>query len=59
MGRDFASTYWHVDCVRKMSMKRFYRPLWKTGANVEVQLQQVKAEETIWKSKGALFPVTS
>ncbi len=40
---DFASTYWHVDCVRKMSINAFIDHYEKLVQTQEVQLQQVKS----------------
>ena len=56
-GLIFASTYWHVDCVRKMSLDMPHRPLSKLVQTYpEYNFSQSKAEEIYGKAK-ELVPV--
>ena len=53
---DFASTYWHVDCVRKMSLNAFTEHYQKWCKRKKYNFSQVKAEEIYGKAK-ELVPV--
>lgn len=53
---DFASTYWHVDCVRKMSLKSFTDHYQKWCKRKKYNFSQSKAEEIYGKAK-ELVPV--
>ena len=53
---DFASTYWHVDCVRKMSLNAFVDHYQKWGKRKKYNFSQSKAEEIYGKAK-ELVPV--
>ena len=53
---DFASTYWHVDCVRKMSLKAFTDHYQKWCKRRKYNFSQSKAEEIYVKAKN-LVPV--
>ena len=53
---DFASTYWHVDCVRKMSLNTFIDHYHKWCSHKKYNFSQSKAEEIYEKSK-ELVPV--
>ena len=48
---DFASTYWHVDCVRKMSLNAFIDHYQKWCKRKKYNFSRVKAEEIYGKSK--------
>ena len=52
----FASTYWHVDCVRKMSLKAFVDHYQKWCKRKKYNFSQTKAEEIYEKAK-ELVPV--
>ena len=53
---DFASTYWHVDCVRKMSLDAFIDHYQKWCKRRKYNFSQSKAEEIYGKAK-ELVPV--
>ena len=53
---DFASTYWHVDCVRKMSLNSFVDHYQKWCKRKKYNFSQSKAEEIYGKAK-ELVPV--
>lgn len=53
---DFASTYWHVDCVRKMSLNVFVDHYQKWCKHRKYNFSQSKAEEIYGKAK-ELVPV--
>ena len=53
---DFASTYWHVDCVRKMSLNAFIDHYQKWCKRKKYNFSQSKAEEIYGKAK-ELVPV--
>ena len=53
---DFATTYWHVDCVRKMSLNAFIDHYEKWCKRKEYNFSQIKAEE-IYESAKELVPV--
>ena len=53
---DFASTYWHVDCVRKMSLNAFVDHYQKWCKRRKYNFSQSKAEEIYGKAK-ELVPV--
>ena len=53
---DFATTYWHVDCVRKMSRSAFVDHYQKWCKRKEYNFSQSKAEE-IYESAKELVPV--
>lgn len=53
---DFATTYWHVDCVRKMSCSAFVDHYQKWCKRKEYNFSQSKAEE-IYESAKELVPV--
>ena len=53
---DFASTYWHVDCVRKMSLNAFVDHYQKWCRRRKYNFSQSKAEEIYGKAK-ELVPV--
>lgn len=53
---DFASTYWHVDCVRKMSLNAFVDHYQKWCKRKKYNFSQPKAEEIYEKAK-ELVPV--
>lgn len=53
---DFASTYWHADCVRKMSLNAFARHYQKWCQRKKYNFSQSKAEEIYGKAK-ELVPV--
>ena len=53
---DFASTYWHVDCVRKMSLNAFTDHYQKWCKRKKYNFSQSKAEEIYGKAK-ELVPV--
>ena len=53
---DFASTYWHVDCVRKMSLNAFVDHYQKWCKRKKYNFSQPKAEEIYGKAK-ELVPV--
>ena len=53
---DFASTYWHVDCVRKMSLNAFIAHYQKWCKRKKYNFSQTKAEEIYGKAK-ELVPV--
>lgn len=53
---DFASTYWHVDCVRKMSLNTFISHYQKWCKRMKYSFNQSKAEEIYGKAK-ELVPV--
>ncbi len=53
---DFASTYWHVDCVRKMSLNAFFDHYQKWCKRNKYNFSQAKAEEIYGTSK-ELVPV--
>ena len=53
---DFASTYWHVDCVRKMSLNVFVDHYQKWCKRRKYNFSQSKAEEIYGKAK-ELVPV--
>lgn len=53
---DFASTYWHVDCVRKMSLNAFIDHYQKWCKRRKYNFSQSKAEEIYGKAK-ELLPV--
>ena len=53
---DFASTYWHVDCVRKMSLNAFIDHYQKWCKRRKYNYSQSKAEEIYGKAK-ELVPV--
>ena len=53
---DFASTYWHVDCVRKMSLNAFIDHYHKWCKRKKYNFSQTKAEEIYGKAK-ELVPV--
>ena len=53
---DFASTYWHVDCVRKMSLNAFIDHYQKWRKRKKYNFSQAKAEEIYGKAK-ELVPV--
>lgn len=53
---DFASTYWHVDCVRKMSLNAFVGHYQKWCKRRKYNFSQPKAEEIYGKAK-ELVPV--
>lgn len=53
---DFASTYWHVDCVRKMSLNAFVDHYQKWCKHKKYNFSQLKAEEIYGKAK-ELVPV--
>lgn len=48
---DFASTYWHIDCVRKMSLNAFIDHYQKWCKRKKYNFSRVKAEEIYGKSK--------
>ena len=48
---DFASTYWHVDCVRKMSLNAFTLHYQKWCKRKKYNFSQSKAEEIQGKAK--------
>ncbi|WP_373736744.1 IS110 family transposase, partial [Bacteroides heparinolyticus] len=48
---DFASTYWHVDCVRKMSLNAFTLHYQKWCKRKKYNFSQSKAEEIYGKAK--------
>ena len=47
---DFASTYWHIDCVRKMSLNAFIDHYQKWCKRKKYNFSRVKAEEIFGKS---------
>lgn len=53
---DFASTYWHVDCVRKMSLNAFADHYQKWCKRRKYNFRRSKAEEIYEKAK-ELVPV--
>ncbi|OLR55600.1 transposase [Hornefia porci] len=53
---DFASTYWHVDCVRKMSLNAFIDHYQKWCKRKKYNFSQAKTEEIYGKAK-ELVPV--
>ena len=53
---DFASTYWHVDCVRKMSLHSFIDHYQKWCKRKKYNFSKSKAEEIYGKAK-ELVPV--
>ena len=53
---DFASTYWHVDCVRKMSLNSFVEHYRKWCCRRKYNFSKSKAEEIYGTSK-ELVPV--
>ena len=53
---DFASIYWHVDCVRKMSLNAFTDHYQKWCKRKKNNFSKSKAEEIYGKAKG-LVPV--
>ena len=53
---DFASTYWHVDCVRKMSRNAFINHYQNWCKRKKYNFSQSKAEEIYGKAK-ELVPV--
>ena len=53
---DFAATYWHVDCVRKMSLYAFTCHYQKWCKRKKYNFSQSKAEEIYGKAK-ELVPV--
>ena len=53
---DFASTYWHVDCVRKMSLNAFIDHYQKWCKRNKYNFSQAKAEE-IYGTAKELVPV--
>ena len=53
---DFAATYWHVDCVRKMSLNAFTCHYQKWCKRKKYNFSQSKAEEIYGKAK-ELVPV--
>lgn len=53
---DFASTYWHVDCVRKMSQNAFIEHYQNWCKRKKYNFSQSKAEEIYGKAK-ELVPV--
>lgn len=53
---DFATTFWHVDCVRKMSFSAFLDRYQKWCKRKEYNFSQSKAEK-IYKSAKELVPV--
>ena len=53
---DFASIYWHVDCVRKMSLNAFTDHYQKWCKRKKYNFSKSKAEEIYGKAKG-LVPV--
>ena len=53
---DFASTYWHVDCVRKMSRNAFIGHYQNWCKRKKYNFSQLKAEEIYGKAK-ELVPV--
>lgn len=53
---DFATTYWHVDCVRKMSLKAFAEHYQKWCKRKKYLFSEAKAEEIYGKAK-ELVPV--
>ena len=53
---DFASTYWHVDCVRKMSLNAFVDHYQKWCRRRKYNFSQSKAEEIYGKAE-ELVPV--
>ena len=53
---DFASIYWHVDCVRKMSLNAFTDHYQKWCRRKKYNFSKSKAEEIYGKAKG-LVPV--
>ncbi len=53
---DFASTYWHVDCVRKMSLNAFVEHYRKWCCRRKYNFSKSKAEEIYGTSK-ELVPV--
>lgn len=53
---DFATTYWHVDCVRKMSLKAFTEHYQKWCKRKKYLFSKSKAEEIYGKAK-ELVPV--
>ena len=55
---DFASTYWHVDCVRKMSLNAFIDHYQNWCKRKKYNFSQSKAEEIYGKAK-ELVPVLS
>lgn len=55
---DFAKTYWHVDCVRKMSLKAFTEHYHKWCKRNKYLFSQSKAEEIYGKAK-EIVPVLS
>ena len=53
---DFATTYWHVDCVRKMSLNAFIDHYQKWCKRRKYNFSKIKAEEIYGASK-ELVPV--
>jgi transposase len=53
---DFATTYWHVDCVRKMSLNAFIDHYQKWCKRRKYNFSKIKAEEIYGESK-ELVPV--
>ena len=53
---DFASTYWHVDCIRKMSLNAFIDHYQNWCKRKKYNFSQSKAEEIYGKAK-ELVPV--
>ena len=53
---DFASTYWHVDCIRKMSLNAFIDHYQYWCKRKKYNFSQSKAEEIYGKAK-ELVPV--
>ncbi len=53
---DFAATYWHVDCVRKMSLNSFTEHYQKWCKRKKYNFSKSKAEEIYGKAK-ELIPV--
>ena len=53
---DFATTYWHVDCVRKMSLEAFKAHYQKWCKRKKYNFSQLKAEE-IYGAAKELVPV--
>lgn len=53
---DFLGTYWHVDCVRKMSLKAFTNHYQKWCSRKKYNFSQTKAEE-IYGTAKELIPV--
>ena len=49
---DFASTYWHVDCVRKMSLNAFIDHYQNWCKRKKYNFSRSKAEEIYGKGKG-------